>query len=793
MRKLTDRYHPKINYMLIFLILFFTVQLKAAIQEQKLIASDGAMVDLFGGSVSISGNYAVIGANQAEINGDRTGAAYVFEHDGNNWLEVTKLIPPQAFENYGASVSISGNRIIIGAPNAFVNAHQFAGAAYIYHRDVNGVWNFIERISASDEALGDRFGQSVSIDGDQLIVGATQNDEVVNGSGAVYVFDYINNSWLESQILLASDPVLNDHFGSPIQLEGDRLIVGAPDSDDTVIGASTGKVYVFEKNGATWTETKILNAGTDIDTGDRFGNAINLSGNRVVVGAAENDDDGTRSGSAYVFEYDQVMAIWDAGQKLTAFDAAAYDRFGAAVSISGNKMLIGAPANDEGQSNSGSVYSYFHDGNSWNFQERILHTDTPTTFTDSLGNALDLDGNRSIIGSYFDDGVEGSTFNSGAAYIFDLDIAPVAVDDSQTISEDLGVVFIRVLDNDTDPDGGLKIIDSYTQSAHGTVGTSGPSISYRPDNNYCNDGMATDDFTYTLNGGSQATVSLTVTCVNDFPEAVGDSTNITEDDPITSIDVLANDFDIDGGDEIFVGSVTQPKNGNVTFTTTDLSYTPDSDYCNNSSTLDTFTYTLTTGSTTEVSVMVACVNDAPSFNLLGDVQANGNVLVNVTDYSLVNFTNSINFGPVDESSQQVLEYLVNIISDSSNVINNIGITNNGTLNIEFTLNPGVAIISVALRDNGGTSNGGVDTSNALTFNVTFVDEMFNDGFEDVVTSKTIDFIEFSKSISNEITFDQEGSVILYKNHLFEIPENTSQNEIKTLIELWMKEVDLGIN
>jgi hypothetical protein len=101
--------------------LFFSVQLIAAIQEQKLTASDGEMVDLFGGSVSISGDYAVVGANQAEVNGDRYGAAYVFEYDGNNWLEVSKLTPPQAFENFAASVSISGDIIAVGAPNAAVD------------------------------------------------------------------------------------------------------------------------------------------------------------------------------------------------------------------------------------------------------------------------------------------------------------------------------------------------------------------------------------------------------------------------------------------------------------------------------------------------------------------------------------------------------------------------------------------------------------------------------------------------------------------------------------------------
>lgn len=783
MRGYNNIFSHRFTYISTLLTLLFSVQVMAALQEQKLIASDGAMVDLFGGSVSISGNYAVMGANQAEINGDRTGAAYVFEYDGSDWLEVIKLTPPQAFENFAASVSISGDRIIIGAPNAFVNGLQFAGAAYTYQRDVNGSWNFVERIFASDEASGDRFGQSVSIDGDQLIVGSTQNDDIISGSGSVYVFDYINNDWQESQILLASDPLLNDHFGSPIQIEGDRLIVGVPDVE---------KIYVFEKNGASWSETQILNAGADTFIGDRFGTSISLSSDRVVVGASSNADNGTRSGSAYVYEYDQVMATWDTGQKLIAFDAAAYDRFGAAVSISGNKMLIGAPANDEGQANSGSVYSYFHDGNSWIFQERILHTDTPTTFTDSLGNAIDLDGNRSIIGSYKDDRDQTNAYDSGAAYIFDLDIAPVAVDDPQTINEDLGVVFIRVLDNDTDVDGGFKFIDSFTQAVNGTVGTSGPSLSYSPNSDYCNDGNTTDDFTYTLNGGSQATVSITVTCVNDLPEAYEDFINITEDDSTTIIDVLDNDYDVDGGDEILIASITPATNGTVNFTANQVSYEPNANYCNKSDTLDIFTYTLTTGSTAEVLVRVSCINDQPSFQVTSDVIANYGLLTDVTEYIQTNFANSFIFGPNNESTQGVQQFNVVITSDSLNIINTINILNDGTLQIDFTLNSGVAIIDVVMQDNGGNSDGGINTSATLTFNVTFIDEMFNSGFEDIVVSKSTDYFELSNSISKDISFDQDGRAILYKNHMFELSENNSRNEMRKTIKRWMKEVDSAI-
>jgi hypothetical protein len=781
----------------LILTLFFSVQLIAATQQQKLVASDGAMDDLFGGSVSISGDYAVVGANQVEINGDRFGAAYVFEFDGNDWIEVIKLIPSQAFENFGASVSISGDMIAVGAPNAAVDNQQLpgnepqAGVVYLYKRSLNGIWSETHRVFPSDVDGYDKFGTSISLENNQLIVGSPFDDDNVISSGSVYIFDFDGNDWSETQKLTASNPASGDKFGFKVDINGNRAIISSPLSDDASAGIKVGSVYVFENDSQVWNETKILSA-SDMAEDDSFGIDISLSGNRVLVGAYKNDDTALNTGSAYIFEYSTTTLLWDNGLKLNANDAAANDRFGGAVKVEGNRLLVGAVSNDDGNAlGSGSIYSYYYNGNTWDFIELILHTDSPTRFTDAFGNAIDLDNNKAMFGSYFDDGSEGQTFNSGGAYIFDVDIAPIAENDSQTIIEDLGVVFIPVLNNDNDVDGGIKIIESFSQAAHGTVGTQGPNISYSPDSNYCNDGMASDDFTYTLNGGSQATVSITVTCVNDLPEANSDYFSVLEDITVAQLNVLANDSDVDGGgDEILVASVIQPTNGTVSFTSLNVSYQPDANYCNTSLTHDTFSYTLTSGSSTTVDVRVICVNDTPSFNLTGDIVASYNILNNSVNLSVIDFINSISFGPLDENTQQVLDYSVDISSDSNNVINNIDITNQGTLKINFSLNPGVAIISVTLKDNGGTSDGGLDTSNALTFNITFIDEMFKNGFEDVGTAKSNNYLEISKSISNDLSFDQDGSAFLYKNHLFELPVNNSHNQTIEHIKLWMREVNL---
>ncbi|MDQ3726037.1 MAG: Ig-like domain-containing protein, partial [Actinomycetota bacterium] len=219
-----------------------------------------------------------------------------------------------------------------------------------------------------------------------------------------------------------------------------------------------------------------------------------------------------------------------------------------------------------------------------------------------------------------------------------IDDAPVAVNDTKTVKEDASATAIDVLANDTDIDGGPKSIESVTQPANGTVEITGggTGLSYQPDANYC-DEAKDDTFTYALNGGSEATVSVEVECVDDAPVAVKDSASLKEDASARAIDVLANDTDIDGGPKQ-VESVTQPANGTVEITGggTGLTYKPDADYCDEAED-DTFTYTLNGGSETTVAVEVECVEDAPnavndSTSVKEDASATAiDVLANDTD------------------------------------------------------------------------------------------------------------------------------------------------------------------
>jgi VCBS repeat-containing protein len=225
------------------------------------------------------------------------------------------------------------------------------------------------------------------------------------------------------------------------------------------------------------------------------------------------------------------------------------------------------------------------------------------------------------------DGSANSNTATSTVTVVSSDTPPTAVNDNATVNEDSGANMINVLANDTDPDGGTKTIASISQTpANGTVNitNAGADLTYTPNANYCNNppGTTLDTFKYTVNGGSEATVTVTVTCVDDPPKANDDSATVNEDSGANSIPVLANDTDGDGG-PMSVNSVTQPAHGTVNITGggTGLTYAPAANYCNNppGTTLDTFTYTLTPGdavtpsnSTATVTVTVTCVNDAPS-------------------------------------------------------------------------------------------------------------------------------------------------------------------------------------
>jgi VCBS repeat-containing protein len=208
----------------------------------------------------------------------------------------------------------------------------------------------------------------------------------------------------------------------------------------------------------------------------------------------------------------------------------------------------------------------------------------------------------------------GSASATVAVTVTGVDDSPVAVADATTFEEDAFPTPVDVLANDEDPDGGPLAIESATDPAHGTVTLTGAGsgLTYRPDPDYCGEEGGADSFTYTLNGGSSAAVDVAIECAHSDQEAVDDAAAVLEDSSAATIDVLANDDDIDGG-FLSIASTTQPVHGTVEITGggAALRYTPDPDYCGEDGTPDSFEYTLNGGASASVRVVVLCVDDSP--------------------------------------------------------------------------------------------------------------------------------------------------------------------------------------
>lgn len=268
------------------------------VRQQVLSASDGAAIDFFGFSVGVSGDYAIVGAQRQDGAGTDAGAAYIYERDGAGvWQQVQKLIPTSAApsgDHFGTSVSISGGYAIVGAKFDETAGSGF-GAFYIYERDSGGVWQEVAYFTGTGPA-GSNLGYSVAIKDGQAVVGVTS----ANGRAEIYDRSSVG-SWSLSATLTPASPQASEFFGGSVDIDGDYVIVGATEYD---VGgaASVGTAYVFERaSGGAWLQVAQLLA-SDGAFFDVFGSAVAISGSYGVIGAPSDDDFGGASGAAFIFE-----------------------------------------------------------------------------------------------------------------------------------------------------------------------------------------------------------------------------------------------------------------------------------------------------------------------------------------------------------------------------------------------------------------------------------------------------------------------------------------------------------
>jgi len=375
------------------------------VNEQKLTASDGAASVFFGASVAVSGSTIVVGVPFDNIAG--RGSAYVFSRQGGSWVETQKLTTSDGATGlFGFSVAVSGSTIVVGAETAFVGGNPSQGAAYVFNRH-GGSWVETQKLTASDGATNDLFGNSVAISGSTIVVNAIRHSGNV-GQGSAYVFNHQGGSWVETQKLTVGDGAAGDQFGWSIAVSSSTIVVGAPFADDF----GQGSAYVFNRQGGSWVEAQKLIASDGAES-DQFGWSVAVSGSTIVVGAVSNRfSDPFSRGAAYVFN--RHGRSWDETQKLTASDETINNFFGWSVAISGSTIVAGAIFNIAGITNQGAAYVFNRQGGSWVETQKLAASDGAAN--DRFGWSVSVSDSTIVVGAPSDD--IGNNIDQGSAYVF---------------------------------------------------------------------------------------------------------------------------------------------------------------------------------------------------------------------------------------------------------------------------------------------------------------------------------------------------------------------------------------
>lgn len=300
-----------------------------------------------------------------------------------------------------------------------VGVAGFAGLSALGYASVltfeSGTWSESATLVGSDIVGGEVFGNEVAVSGDVILVGASFGE-------AVYVFRYDGVDWIEEQKLVASDGDYGDAFGRALAIDGDLIVIGARGEGDPI--ADAGAAYVFRFDGVLWVEEQKLVASDPMATAI-FGDAVDVQGDIVVVGASQWPNVNVQNGRAYVFRHDGTAWVEEA-----AFSAPLDDgwyglqRFGSDVALEGDRLAIGSPGFDlpvpsGGMTSAGSVFVYEHDGVEWVFEHHLTIEDLESATSHGLGGSVDFLGDRIVAGAPSER--MGPVSGAGAVYVFDYD------------------------------------------------------------------------------------------------------------------------------------------------------------------------------------------------------------------------------------------------------------------------------------------------------------------------------------------------------------------------------------
>jgi len=397
---------------------------KGQLYEDQILVPSSQTLDC-GTSLSIYDDVAITGAPGDGDNGTAAGAVFVYRFDPGLkiWNEEAKLLASDgsSYGLFGTSINLQGNTALIGAYGDDQNG-SYSGSVYMFEYDSgSGTWNETGKFSPSDCAADDYFGLAVARQGDLALIGAPGDEGSGPESGSAYLFRYDPGSgtWNEEAKLIPSDGSQYQYFGYSLSLDGDTALIGSYHDDDNGWWSGSAYVYRYDPGSGTWTEEAKLLASTG-DSGDRFGNSVALDGDTAFIGAEYDSYFYSNAGAVYVFEYDPGSGTWSEEARLFSSDGGKDDNFGYSIFLSGETALIGAPDMGVPPHERGAAYQFGYDSGSGTWTEEVKMVASDGEDGDLLGRSVFLSDTHLMVGARGDE--------DGSVYFYDLADYPPDVD-----------------------------------------------------------------------------------------------------------------------------------------------------------------------------------------------------------------------------------------------------------------------------------------------------------------------------------------------------------------------------
>jgi hypothetical protein len=414
-------------------------------EVQRVIEPVPDLAVQMGESVAVSRDFAAVGIpfkgfSVPQPNGTtnqigQVGQIHLYERTGVREWTLTSLFnpvpdPTTATSQFGSSIAMDDDFMVVGALGATGTTGN-DGAAFVFIRDGN-IWS-TEALLIGDTSHGwiQGFGSSVDIDGERIVVGAPsgQGPSALVGGGAVWIFERDTSGstpiWNRSPTIWPADVAFADHVGQAVAISGDWMLLGVPDDDDD------GSAYLFQKIGTNWVEHATKFKAPDTANQYTFGHSVGIDGNTFVVGATFADTiSAPRSGAAYVWRYESATDAWNFEQKLEPASTTQSDSTGWSVTIDHHTIVVGSLAGNNALTGarSGAAFVFQYDTNTLTWVERPPLYPSDGEGIDWFGRSVALDGGNVWVGAAFTDDDPSIPpalhFNSGSAYTFDLYCSP---------------------------------------------------------------------------------------------------------------------------------------------------------------------------------------------------------------------------------------------------------------------------------------------------------------------------------------------------------------------------------